>query len=388
MSNWQNEMMKKMEKETEVTRLGTILQAKLFVVEEQLHRFLKQMKRHVITDDFDLLFPGITLKGDSDINHWHADGCEIKKKGEDISTLVLKITVPKIDQERSILQADPFIIFHEAQTNGQSTNGTKEVCEYHYEGPSYVMFDTKTKCTRELDTNPITPTQTFQVYRPDQCMIWNTSADPIWKKGKCHPNDNFLELRVVQIKEDESNRYIYCWKQKLSTKSKEFTCENAVYKSNKTLPFSINNNPSPIYNTDKITDTIALGRSVTNAVNENLFTINSFNETFRHLDELIVEEQNMINTLPNRDTILMEEKNLWMLLIGILFVVIACVVTLFTWRCIQTRAERTTSEEPTRKNKTKQQQNHPSCIPLLELPRRPTSILHRPMASISDECEL
>ncbi|KAI2796114.1 hypothetical protein BLOT_016034 [Blomia tropicalis] len=106
MTKWQNDMVKHMEKETEATRLGTVLQAKLFVV-EQLHRFLKNFLKHMVTDGFELLFPGIKLNGDSDINHWHADQCEIRKKGFDITTLILKITIPKIDKTRRILKADP-----------------------------------------------------------------------------------------------------------------------------------------------------------------------------------------------------------------------------------------------------------------------------------------
>ena len=328
MTKWQNDMVKHMEKETEATRLGRVLQAKLFVV-EQLHRFLKNFLKHMVTDGFELLFPGIKLNGDSDINHWHADQCEIRKKGFDITTLILKITIPKIDKTRRILKADPFTIF---KVEPHKQNTPEEVCEYHYNGAIYVMYDTITECTRELDLHPITPTQTYQVYRPDQCTTLDLTKDPFWTKGKCYPNDHTLEWRIVQIKEDETDRFVYCWKQNLTTTYDEIACENVIYKSEKKQHFSINNNPSPIYNTDKVFSDIKLGASVTEIVNQKLFSkLLNMNVTIRKMEGLMMEDQAQIDTLLNRGIVVFNDINIWVIVLSITLICLVGIVGYYVY---------------------------------------------------------
>ncbi|KAI2795516.1 hypothetical protein BLOT_016482 [Blomia tropicalis] len=259
----------------------------------QLHHFFSQFQLGMITDDFSLLFPNITLIGTgSKQNQWHADRCEFVQSKDEIKFLILKITVPSLSKAR-IVKADPFRL---------TKNHNGKLCEYHYKGEMYAIISGNPICVRTIAINPVTQTQCFLIFKPEYCeydddyMKNKMDHGGYWWKQECHPS--YYIYRTVQIKSDDIYNYVYCQDCNLKYGDIDMILGGNVRIIPKNIRFSIDGIEQPIEYQEHINGTVVMGQPISKLVNDQLFSnqtnimINS-----RSLEGLLAEDEAQINQL-------------------------------------------------------------------------------------------
>ncbi|KAJ6215336.1 hypothetical protein RDWZM_009863 [Blomia tropicalis] len=263
----------------------------------------------MITDDFSLLFPNITLIGTgSKQNQWHADRCEFVQSKDEIKFLILKITVPSLSKAR-IVKADPFRL---------TENHNGKLCEYHYKGEMYAIISGNPICVRTIAINPVTQTQCFLIFKPEYCeydddyMKNKMDHGGYWWKQECHPS--YYIYRTVQIKSDDIYNYVYCQDCNLKYGDIDMILGGNVRIIPKNIRFSIDGIEQPIEYQEHINGTVVMGQPISKLVNDQLFSnqtnimINS-----RSLEGLLAEDEAQINQLSIPSIFIFESINLWTL---------------------------------------------------------------------------
>lgn len=109
-------------------------------VRSTLHYFNVE---HVVTPDFQMVFPGLGLCPNCSIENWHAIECSYAPAAQ---RLILRFKIDRIYTESVILQAQPFRL---------AIPHAEQFCFLSYIGTKFAIFNVKTKCASPLPWRPV-----------------------------------------------------------------------------------------------------------------------------------------------------------------------------------------------------------------------------------------
>ena len=118
--------------EIESERIMTMLNIKFSESQGQIHQVFNP-ENAKFASSLELLFPGITMGEDTPKKYWHMESCKMINAAMGRKTkLVININGIRIDEDYTLLRADPFQI---AVTEPKNLTGHEEVCFSKYFGP-------------------------------------------------------------------------------------------------------------------------------------------------------------------------------------------------------------------------------------------------------------
>ena len=135
------------------------------------------------------LFPGITLGENSPKKYWHLEGCQLESlENNKLAKLIIKVNAIKIDNNYTLLRADPFDI-----GTLEYRNKTEEYCFSKYTGTEYVVYQEKTGCSSEITFHPINEHQT--PFHSNGCKKAMKAAKNQWKRYKCERREEITAVK-------------------------------------------------------------------------------------------------------------------------------------------------------------------------------------------------
>ncbi|KAI2795517.1 hypothetical protein RDWZM_009865 [Blomia tropicalis] len=121
-------------------------------------------------------------------------------------------------------------------------------------------------CVRTITINPVTPTQCFQIFKPEYCesddeyMNNKMNHGRYWWKQECHPS--YYIYRTVQIKSDDIYNYVYCRDCNLKYGEIDMILNGNVRIIPKNIRFSIDGIEQPIEYQENINGSIVMSQPI------------------------------------------------------------------------------------------------------------------------------
>ena len=182
-----------------------------------LEDFFSGYKDGVVRESYYRLFPNISeYHDDPKLKFWKFNKCS-KINDE---TIVFFFKIPIQQKHIEIYRSDPFRIV-------KNENNTH--CFYDYTGTSYIVMNTETKCSHDLDETRTKRNEMMVVGEFRAPCNVHIDASNFWQKKFCREMVHTFEYN--QIKQDDEFYYVYCLNQTLSIQNHSpFRCKNSVYK--------------------------------------------------------------------------------------------------------------------------------------------------------------
>ena len=276
--------------EIESERIMTMLNIKFSESQGQIHQVFNP-ENAKFASSLELLFPGITMGEDTPKKYWHMESCKMINAAMGRKTkLVININGIRIDEDYTLLRADPFQI---AVTEPKNLTGHEEVCFSKYFGPQYVVYQEKTGCSAEIIFDPIEEHQTPFVFHSPACRHAMKSVVKQWKKTKCMPQDQIIPEEIVQVKMDNEFVYYYCYTQNTTIMGNEEKCANKIYKIKKGKNVTINHQIIKFHKVRMELFT-NIDTDLTDAVNNKIFRQDDAEIALNHLEKMIQQEDQLV----------------------------------------------------------------------------------------------
>ena len=270
-----------------------------------------------VTSDYKLLFEESPLLNNSTrLKYWTAHPCEFVKD----SVLNMKFEIPILYPGIKVLEAEPFLIYVEDEMEGQ--------CLKSFRGSRFVLLNVVDNCTRDLLVEPVRDRDLILVYDAAHLCIDHSNRTVQWRTAKC---DRRLSKReYVQIKQDTSFYYVYCYKHELKVEGYDtIVCENVVYKFSRLLSFSIDDLSWSVYESvHKSTHDLPAG--ISQLINQRTFVSGVGDVPKYHDLASIIKEEQETNRLLYWKTVV-KRPQVYGSAIGVVTLLVLAVVG--TWCC-------------------------------------------------------
>lgn len=276
-----SDLRKDLDIETESARLYTILVETIGRIELHLQYLLQGFAQGKVKEDYNILFPDSPLsKGGTPLHYWKAHQCSYSGQNNDI--LIMRFEIPRISKTVKILQADPFRVY---------TNNSEGIeCQRKYKGDPFVLYDSVSKCTRDLLSSPLTHTEVVLIDESHHDCIDNVNRSSAWETVHCGNTEK--RKKISQVKQDHQNFYLYCFPNHLRlNQGNEFQCENLIYKFPRSIEFYINNYKWEVIN-NVVESAMDVHSDVSALINRRIFHKQlGVDKAIGNLNRLIKEEE-------------------------------------------------------------------------------------------------
>ena len=242
---------------------------------------------------FQQLFPNISICEHCPFDLWHFEKCYFRSMESPLeSRLQLNVNTVKIDPKYDIIRADPFHIMAPDQTNKENWCFTK------YSGPKYAVINRESKCIRDITFDPINDYQSPIIFHSIDCKENINYVKATWKPYRCMKKNLITPEEIVQIKNDDSFVYFYCYMQNLTVHGSTFPCKNQVYRIKRGKNLTINGQ-TVTFPTFRINSWQNLHDELNEILVIKMF--NSFNSTMNlhDLTTLVEREKHLVEQLAN-----------------------------------------------------------------------------------------
>ncbi len=155
-----------------------------------------------VTSDYIALFKDSPLlNSPTQFKYWTAHPCEFV----DDHILNMRFEIPIIYPSIKVLEAESFYIFEESEDEGQCLKSHRE--------NSFILLNVADNCSRDLLNEPTRERDLILVYDAAHLCVDHMNKTIGWKHFKC--DDRLVKREYIQIKQDNSYYYVYCYQHKL-----------------------------------------------------------------------------------------------------------------------------------------------------------------------------
>ena len=231
-----------------------------------------------VTSDYRVLFEdSLLLNSTSRFKYWTAHACEFVND----HILNMRFEIPIIYLSIKVLEAESFYIFEESEAEGQ--------CLKSYHGSRFILLNVADNCSRDLLNGPTRERDLILVYDAAHICVDHMNKTIGWKHFKC--DDRLVKREYIQIKQDSSYYYVYCYQHELKVDGYDsIACKNVVYRFSRILKFYIDENPWTVYEST-YQSTHDLATDLTALINQQTFLPIMGNESnYDDLNKIIREE--------------------------------------------------------------------------------------------------
>lgn len=188
-------------------------------------------ERKYVSSRFLSVFPNSVLCKNCPLDLWEPQSCSYSPV---TNNLVLTVKVKYVNSELQVLQSRPVRLAF----SHYDTHGVPSWCFVQYFGPSFALFDTRTRCATPLPWAPITTDEPF--VGSHSGVKCNTSMSPAgdrWKLTGCQLANTIDESTLVQTVLTAHNVFVYCPSFNLTYMGVTVQCGQKVFRLADNLPW-------------------------------------------------------------------------------------------------------------------------------------------------------